>query len=179
MEKEKVHKPTLILNTDGMPLKSIGWKRAICLSFIGKEIPGEGITVIKFYDDFVLSARGEKVPVPCVAMTNRYINIKRKVPLTKRNLYSRDNATCQYCGCHLDFNEATIDHVVPKCTFRSKSAATTWNNVVIACRKCNLKKENRTPAQAKMVLLSHPYEPSPYNFRSFKILPEWEEYFQV
>ena len=58
------HQPALVLNTDGIPLRVISWKRAICLDILGKEIPEEGITVLKYYDDYVKSAGGLEVQIP-------------------------------------------------------------------------------------------------------------------
>jgi len=55
--------------------------------------------------------------------------------------------------------EATVDHVIP----RSKGGASSWVNMVAACRDCNLAKGNRTPKEAKMDLKSKPKEPS-YGF---------------
>ena len=91
------HQPALVLNTDGIPLRVISWKRAICLDILGKEIPEEGITVLKYYDDYVKSAGGLEVQIPAVGMTNRYINVSKKIPLTKHNLMVRDKGRCQYC----------------------------------------------------------------------------------
>lgn len=91
------HQPALVLNTDGIPLRVISWKRAICLDILGKEIPEEGITVLKYYDDYVRSAGGLEIQIPAVGMTNRYINVSKKIPLTKHNLMVRDKGRCQYC----------------------------------------------------------------------------------
>jgi len=170
------HKPALVLNTDGLPLKIISWKRAICLDIIGNELPEEGITVVKYYDDYVTSAGGLKIQIPAVGMTNRYININKRIPLTKHNIMIRDKKICQYCGDTLTDHIASIDHVIPKKVYKNKHECHRWDNVVIACKSCNTKKGGRTPAQAGMPLLSKPYEPTAYNFWAFKKLPEWEEF---
>lgn len=171
-----MYKPALVLNTDGVPLRVISWKRAICLEIIGNEMPGEGITVLKYYKDHIKSAGGLIVPLPAVAMTNRYININRQVPLTKTNVIMRDKSRCQYCNIHLNAEAVTIDHIIPKKMFKNKLEATTWSNVVVACRPCNIKKGGRTPSQAKMLLINKPYEPNIYNFWHFQKLPEWDEF---
>ncbi len=49
----------------------------------------------------------------------------------------------------------TIDHVVP----RSLGGRTVWENVVSACRTCNLKKSNKTLAEVRMSLLRKPFKP--------------------
>lgn len=170
------HQPALVLNTDGTCLKVISWKRAICLAIIGKEIPGEGVTVIKYYEDYVTSAGGMHIPVPAVVMTNRYINVSKKIPLTKTNLMARDNEECQYCGVKLNGSTATVDHVIPKKRFKSKIDAHRWDNVVISCRTCNIKKGARTPEEAKMPLRKKPRMVDKYNFFPVKKRPEWEEF---
>ena len=53
-------------------------------------------------------------------------------------------------------NNLTYDHVIPKSRFSNPKAATTWQNIVTACRKCNSKKANKTPTEACMQLLNEP-----------------------
>jgi 5-methylcytosine-specific restriction endonuclease McrA len=55
--------------------------------------------------------------------------------------------------------DATIDHIIPTC----KGGASSWVNMVAACRACNLFKSNKTPKEAKMELISKPKEHS-YGF---------------
>jgi 5-methylcytosine-specific restriction endonuclease McrA len=49
-------------------------------------------------------------------------------------------------------HELTLDHVVPRSMWNGCDTPTCWTNIVAACRKCNLKKANRTPEQASMSL---------------------------
>jgi hypothetical protein len=49
----------------------------------------------------------------------------------------------------------TIDHVFPK----SLGGRTVWENVVSACRACNLKKGNKSPREVGMQLLRKPIRP--------------------
>jgi 5-methylcytosine-specific restriction endonuclease McrA len=49
----------------------------------------------------------------------------------------------------------TFDHVLP----RSRGGRTTWENVVAACTRCNLKKANLTLRQAGMALQRPPRRP--------------------
>ena len=174
------HKPCLILNQDYTPLTIINWKRSICLEIIGNEIPGEGVIVLDHYeDDFVKSSGGIKFSIPAVAVTSRYIKKQRKIKLKKTNLLIRDNSTCQYCDSKLSIKKTTIDHVKPKSQFETKQNAHTWNNVVIACSRCNTKKANKTLEQSGMKLLKEPKEPNPNNFFSFLNFPipeEWSIY---
>ncbi|MBI2425627.1 MAG: HNH endonuclease [Candidatus Hydrogenedentes bacterium] len=74
---------------------------------------------------------------------------------SRRNLLTRDQHKCQYCGCPLSGKNLTIDHVMP----RSRGGQDTWENVVLACSSCNVRKGNRTPEEAKMKLLRKPGAP--------------------
>lgn len=61
-------------------------------------------------------------------------------------VYARDGSRCRYCGSGQD---PTVDHVVPRCQGGGDGA----DNLVVACRPCNLRKSGRTPVQAGMTLL--------------------------
>ena len=74
---------------------------------------------------------------------------------TKAGLHRRDQGACAYCGRVLTLSEASIDHIVP----HSKGGPATWENLVIACRRCNEHKANRTPEQAGMPLQFKPFTP--------------------
>jgi 5-methylcytosine-specific restriction endonuclease McrA len=140
---------TLLLNASYEPLKVISWERAVTLFFLGK------VEVVEQYERDVRSV-SIVIKVPAVVRLLKYVKLgKRKPPLNKINLLSRDNYTCQYCSDSLSRGEATVDHVIPK----SKGGISSWDNVVIACSGCNRKKGNRTPREASMRLLSKPEAP--------------------
>lgn len=79
----------------------------------------------------------------------------RQVKLNRRNLFARDQGRCQYCGRKFPTSELSIDHVVP----RSQGGTTSWENVVSACVRCNVRKGGRTPLQAGMKLIAKPARP--------------------
>ena len=81
--------------------------------------------------------------------------VKREVRLSRRNIFERDEQRCQYCGQRFTKQDLTIDHVMP----RSRGGRDTWENLVLACIHCNLKKSNRTPDEAHMQLLHKPVAP--------------------
>ncbi len=140
---------TLLLNASYEPLKIISWERAITLFFLGK------VEVVEQYERDVRSV-SLIIKVPAVVRLLKYVKLgKRRPPLNKINLLSRDNFCCQYCSLSLDRDEATVDHVIPK----SQGGISEWNNVVIACGSCNRKKGNRTPKEASMRLISSPETP--------------------
>lgn len=58
-----------------------------------------------------------------------------KTYFKRRSLWEKDNR-CSYCKRALKFEEATLDHRIP----RSKGGDNTWENVALACWPCNNKK---------------------------------------
>ncbi len=91
-----------------------------------------------------------RIPVPKVIRLFGYDRVpSRQVKFNRRNIYARDENTCQYCGKRTSTTELTIDHVVP----RSKGGPTTWANVVVACTPCNSRKGGRLLHQTGMRLI--------------------------
>lgn len=141
---------TLLLNSSFEPIRVISWEKALTLFFLGK------VEIIENYDRSVSSV-SLVIKVPAVVRLLRFVNLnKRRPPLTRTNLLLRDSYQCQYCAKDLKKESATIDHVIP----RSKGGKTVWENVVIACSRCNLKKGGNTPSEANMPLLSSPDAPA-------------------
>ncbi len=96
------------------------------------------------------------IRVPEIIVLSSYDGIPRKeVPFTRKNLYKRDSYTCQYCGRRMSSEDLSIDHVIPK----SRGGRTSWTNCVLACLRCNVRKGNRTPAEAHMQLRAEPQRP--------------------
>lgn len=66
---------------------------------------------------------------------------------------TRDRNLCRYCATRVDWtnrkgaNGGTYDHVDP-------DGDNSIDNVVVACRRCNSRKKDRTPEQASMPLLA-------------------------
>jgi 5-methylcytosine-specific restriction endonuclease McrA len=141
--------PVLLLNSSFEPLKIISWQRAVTMFFTGK------IEVVEEYDHHIRSV-SLLIRAPAVVRLLRFVRIGRKSPpLCRSNILARDNFQCQYCARQLSTREATLDHVVP----RSKGGKTLWDNIVCCCATCNRKKGGRTPAEARMTLLSKPVRP--------------------
>lgn len=80
---------------------------------------------------------------------------ERMVKFNRRNIYARDDGRCQYCGMRFPYKELTLDHVQP----RSLGGNATWENIVCACVKCNVKKGGRRPENAEMKLIRQPKKP--------------------
>jgi 5-methylcytosine-specific restriction endonuclease McrA len=75
-----------------------------------------------------------------------------KLPELCTFVKTRDRSLCRYCGVRVNWADkrgaagATYDHVDP-------DGDNTRENLVVACRRCNGRKKDRTPEQAGMPLL--------------------------
>jgi len=99
-----------------------------------------------------------------------------QIKLSRRNIYLRDRNQCQYCGARPPRDQMTIDHVVP----RSRGGKTVWENVVLACSKCNARKGNRLPSECGMTLIRKPRKPHWLFATRFEFAPEdrsvWQKF---
>lgn len=139
----------LLLNASYEPLRVISWQRAVLLFFTDK------VEIVEEYDHEIRSV-SIAIKAPAVVRLLRYVKIgQRRPPLSRFNILARDGFCCQYCGKPLTSRDATLDHVTP----RSKGGKTAWDNVVCACRPCNIKKGSRLPSQAGMRLQRPPRQP--------------------
>ena len=106
-------------------------------------------------DDWIRAVNFE-IRVPRVIRLLSFDRVpKQKLHLNRRSVLARDGSNCQYCDGHFSSHQLSLDHVIP----RSCGGMTTWENVVCACLKCNIKKGGRTPKEAKMKLVRHPVKP--------------------
>jgi hypothetical protein len=84
----------------------------------------------------------------------RTVHIPRRLLRpNRRNLLLRDDLTCQYCGFVGHASELTVDHVLP---VSRGGAAGSWENQVIACKRCNWRKANSRPEEVGLRLLRQP-----------------------
>lgn len=94
--------------------------------------------------------------VPRIIRVFGFARVPRQaVKFNRRTVLARDGNTCQYCLRRFPPVELTLDHVMP----RSQNGSTTWENVVAACHRCNVRKGGRTPAQAGLRLTRAPVRP--------------------
>jgi len=143
----RVNNAVLVLNQNYEPLNVCNVRRALVLVIGGK-------AEILEANPRGLSTTRAVFPAPSVIRLVYLIRRPRpRVKLTRREIFIRDNFTCQYCGRH--GHELTIDHVIP----RSRGGLHTWENVVSACRTCNHRKGGKSVAEARMSLRKQPHEP--------------------
>ena len=118
----------------------------------GDLVPREGETV--------LSAAKRVFKIPEIIKTLDFgDNPSRRVKLSRRAIYKRDDYMCQYCGKRaprdIGVDDLSIDHGLPK----AQGGKTIWDNVALACTNCNRKKADRTPDEAHMALARVPKMP--------------------
>jgi 5-methylcytosine-specific restriction endonuclease McrA len=98
-------------------------------------------------DPEMIHAASFSLLVPHVIVLHSYARRPpQEVKFSRRNIFLRDHHRCQYCGRTPPREELTIDHVVPL----SRGGRTTWDNVVLACVRCNSKKGSRLPEESGM-----------------------------
>jgi 5-methylcytosine-specific restriction endonuclease McrA len=137
----------LVLNQNYEPLNVCNARRAIVLIDLGK---AEVLEV----DGLVFRSPSREFRVPSVIRLQRLVKRPRpKVRLTRREVFVRDQYTCQYCG--ISAKDLTVDHVIP----RHRGGTHIWTNVVSACQHCNHHKGGRSLEEAQMKLKSEPVEP--------------------
>lgn len=129
--------------------------------------------------------------IPEVILLSRYDCVPtQQVNFCRRAIWKRDQFTCQYCGKKPEYDESTLDHIIPK----SKGGETSWTNCVLACYQCNSQKADRQPHEAfkpkdkekarlwrgpsPMRLLNQPIKPQYTIFRGdrIRVLDTWKHW---
>ena len=174
-DSSSLNTSVLLLNRLYMALRVVSAKRAMTLVYreLAEIVAVEDGQYLSYdFDDWleVSNARATfepeehdwirtvrfQIAVPRIIRLLGYDKLPRvRVKLNRRNLFARDQNCCQYCGHRFSTSDLSIDHVVP----RSQGGLTTWDNVVCACTRCNVKKGGRTPKQAAMKLITEPARP--------------------
>ena len=160
---------SLVLNASYEPLGTVAARRAVVLVLGGKAdtVHPTGL---------VLHAEHLSVEIPSVVRLRGFVHVpyRRRVAVSRRAVMARDGHRCQYCGAHAD----SIDHIQP----RSKGGPHTWDNVVAACRPCNVRKRDRFLPETSMVLARTPVAPRELAWVVVAVgtVPEdWEQYLQL
>ncbi len=162
---------TLLLNTTFEPLAVVSWKKAVTLMFLEK------VEVVKEYDREIKSVSA-RIRQPAVLRLLRFVRNKHvAVKFSRKNVFLRDDHTCQYCGERFETRLLTCDHILPK----SRGGTAEWTNIVTSCIYCNLRKGDKLPEEAAMYPRRKPFRPSGFHVLMLnlgvKVLPEyWKDY---
>ncbi len=126
---------TLVVDSTFMARSIISAERAFVISY-----KGNAEIIAEHPETFGLVNPELQINKPSIIRVFKYVKQNmHKVPLTRENVYRRDNYECVYCGCS-NQKILTLDHVIPQ----SKGGKDTWDNLVTACRPCNAEKADLT-----------------------------------
>ena len=161
----------LVLNQTYEPINVCNARRAIRMMITGKADTVET-------NGLLVRSEAMEFHLPAVIRLRTYVYVPRRsqIPFSKKNVMRRDENTCQYCGAKGGF--LTVDHVLP----RSRGGRSTWENVVCSCRRCNAKKGDRTPDEARLKLKKQPQKPKSFIFHYLNhrfpqaVQHVWEKY---
>lgn len=183
-----LNESVLVLNRSWIAIHVASVRRALTLLYQGyaKVVSPEDFSTYDFdswkdlsenAEDYCIHTVNFKIRVPEVIVLTIFNGVHRRdVKFSRRNIFERDKVTCQYCGKKYKKNELTLDHVVP----RSMGGRSTWENLVLACVPCNVKKGSRLPEEAGMPLIRKPRKPRwmPYSGESFDSIrkPSWQRF---
>jgi 5-methylcytosine-specific restriction endonuclease McrA len=156
----------LVLNASFQPLCVVPVRRALVLALKGKA------EVVHTNGHLYRSERLE-LHAPSVVRLKYFVKVpyRARASLSRRAVLVRDHFECQYCGAKAE----NVDHIIPK----SRGGAHSWENVVAACRRCNARKENRSPSDVGMHLRRVPRPPHESVWIVVavdRIDPHWEQY---
>jgi 5-methylcytosine-specific restriction endonuclease McrA len=144
---------TLVLSSSYEPVAIFDWKRAF------NKILNKRAEIIADYTDRHLNSFEQAFKAPSIIRLLYFVSLPKNntmfEPFTRKNIFIRDGGKCCYCDKKLKLSELHWDHIVP----RDQGGKSNWQNICSCCLSCNLKKKNRTPAEAGMKLLRKPYAP--------------------
>lgn len=148
----------VVLNSTYEPIAVVTSKRALLLILEGKAI------VVEEHPTMVVRSPSVTFKVPVMVALKQFVRgrkiFRTSAVLTQRNLFVRDNYTCQYCNRHkseLRQSEfLTRDHIIPE----SRGGPNTWDNVVAACSTCNNKKADHYLEDVNLQLQKKPVAPT-------------------
>lgn len=167
--KSNINKSVLILNKNWIPINTTTARHSFSLMY-SDHAKGLLIEENKFHplewrewvslktneqDDLIKTVSGF-IKIPNVIILNYNDKIpKQTIKFTQKNIWERDNFTCQYTGKKLNKNTGNIDHIIPK----SQGGKSCWENCVLAHKEINSKKADKTPEQAGLKLIKKPTAP--------------------
>lgn len=130
------YEKTLVVDSSYIARSIISTERAFVISY-----KGNADILSEYPETFGVVNPNLTINKPSIIRVFTYVKMNfQKVPLTRDNVFKRDNYECVYCGENFDKKVLTLDHVIPK----SKGGPNTWDNLVTSCKKCNNEKADLT-----------------------------------
>jgi 5-methylcytosine-specific restriction endonuclease McrA len=129
------YQKTLVVDSSFMARSIVSAERAFVVAY-----KGNAEVVAEHPETFGLVNPNLQIYKPSIIRVFQFVKQHiHKVPLTRENVYKRDNYECVYCG-YSNVKMLTLDHVIPQ----SKGGKDSWDNLVTACRQCNGEKSDLT-----------------------------------
>jgi len=150
----------LKLNKAGSPQAWIDGEAAALVTFKGQVVWTMGDNVSVLRGGYRPDGSRSYIEIPAIIAVQGRVVDKVVPPITNALLFSRDDYLCMYCGQQFVRSDLSRDHVMP----RSRGGADVWENCVTACKRCNHRKDDRTPEEANMKLLAVPFAPNLYEW---------------
>ncbi len=110
-----------------------------------------------------------------IRLSNSIKYFEKQISASRKHIFQRDGYVCAYCTKPFTSSQLTVDHIMPK----SRGGKYTWKNLVTCCKRCNAKKDDRTPDEANMKLHFKPYRPTLVEFLLYfngALRKGWDEY---
>ena len=189
----------LVLNRLWQPVNTCTARRAVTLVFLGHAhiVHRDEEKNYSTHDAYSWLSRAQdhhrqKAQPPCLRSARHAFVVpeiivltlydrlpKTEVKFTRHNVFIRDRHTCQYCDRVFDPRDLNLDHVIP----RDKGGRTTWENVVASCIRCNSRKANKLPHEARMFPRTEPraprWRPFHSSMRHQETRPSWLDFIEV
>jgi 5-methylcytosine-specific restriction endonuclease McrA len=148
----------VVLNSTYEPISVLPVKDALLLILQGKAV------VVEEHPHILIRSPSVTIRAPTMVALKTFVRgrkiFRAPAALTQKNLFARDNYTCQYCNRHkseLRHSEfLTRDHIHPQ----TRGGKDTWENLVTACSTCNNKKADYDLSQTNLVLAKKPTAPT-------------------
>jgi 5-methylcytosine-specific restriction endonuclease McrA len=171
--KNNLSKRVLVINKNYQAIRTTTVKRALKMLWNStavivrppsnenknwEELTWEDWSKLKPNDsEELLQSSTKAFKIPEIIKLENYSKLPSQVvKLTRRAIYKRDELKCQYCGEKPKLDELSIDHLIPV----SRSGKNTWENLVLACFRCNRRKANKLPEECGMKLIKKPTKPT-------------------
>jgi 5-methylcytosine-specific restriction endonuclease McrA len=148
----------VVLNSTYEPIDVVTAQRAMVLILQGKA------TVVEEHPHLLVRSPKITFKLPIMVALKMFVRGRKiyntPAPLSQRNLFLRDNFTCQYCSRPKkelkSYEFLTRDHIIPEC----RGGKSIWSNLVTACSTCNNKKAYHDLADTTLVLQKTPTIPT-------------------
>lgn len=159
------NKKVLKLSSGGIPIEWISIEEAAHIIFRDSECSNNGVIAWTIGENYfrimggtnITSGKRSYIDIPeiiAVKDSNNSFSMAKRFNI--EHCKNRENLTCAYCNKKMPRSMLTMDHIYPK----SRGGILSYKNTVASCTKCNNKKGNRTPEEAKMPLILKPFIPT-------------------